>query len=147
MWILFIFGDNVEDYLGHGKFAFFYLFCGVTSGIFHLYTNWTSMVPTIGASGAIAGVMGAYFLLFPRARVLVLVPIFFFFDIFEMPAFFFLGFWFFLQFFYGSFSLASTTAFGSVAWWAHIGGFIVGYLVILLIKAYRTAFERQKIWG
>ena len=91
MWFLYIFGDNVEDRLGHFRYLVFYLLCGLASGVSHLVINWHSKVPTIGASGAIAGVMGAYFILYPRAKVLTLVPIFFFFQFFELPAFVFLG--------------------------------------------------------
>ncbi|MEW6536334.1 MAG: rhomboid family intramembrane serine protease [Candidatus Auribacterota bacterium] len=137
MWILYIFGDNVEDRLGHIKYLIFYLICGVLSGMFHLATNWHSPLPTIGASGAIAGIMGAYFFLFPHARVLVLFPIFFFIQIFEVPAYFFLGFWFLMQFFNGAMSLGNASAhiYGGVAWWAHIGGFLAGlYLVQMIIK-------------
>lgn len=129
MWFLFIFGDNVEDRLGRWGFALFYVGAGVAASLTHLATNPTSAVPTIGASGAIAGVMGAYFLLYPRATVLTLIPILFFIQIVHLPAAFFLGFWFVLQFFQGSLALTSDQTTG-VAWWAHIGGFAVGFAVI-----------------
>ena len=141
MWTLYIFGDNVEDYLGHLRFFLFYIACGVLAAIFHLLTNLFSQVPTIGASGAIAGVMGAYFLLYPHARVLVMIPIFFFLDIIEIPAFIFLGFWFFIQFFNGTFSLGTSNIYGGIAWWAHIGGFLGGLYIISLVRKYRYAFR------
>jgi hypothetical protein len=123
MWFLYIFGDNVEDRLGPSRFLAFYILSGMAAALIHLVTNWHSPLPTIGASGAIAGVMGAYFLLFPRARVLTMVPIFFFPLLFELPAIFFLGYWVLIQFFYASVSGGQA---GGVAWWAHIGGFIFG---------------------
>lgn len=125
MWFLWIFGDNIEDRLGHGGYALFYVGGGLVANLFHLVTNLGSTMPTIGASGAIAAVMGAYLLLYPRARVLTLVPIFFFIQLLVLPAALFLGVWFALQLFQGTVSLGSTEA-GGVAWWAHIGGFVFG---------------------
>ena len=130
MWFLYIFGDNVEDHLGHLRYLLFYLFCGWASGMTHLLFNLQSAMPTIGASGAIAGVMGAYFLLYPRSRVLTLVPILFIPYFFELPAAFFLGLWFLFQFLSAT---LSGTAGGGIAWWAHIGGFVFG---ILFLKAF-----------
>lgn len=130
MWSLYIFGDNVEDRLGHLRYLAFYLLCGILSGVSHLLLNLHSNVPTIGASGAIAGVMGAYFLLHPTARILTLVPIFFIPWFVEIPAFFFLGLWFLLQFLNAAGSLGAATG---IAWWAHIGGFVFG---ILLLKVF-----------
>ena len=127
MWFLHIFGDNVEDHLGHLRYLCFYLLCGWASGLSHLLLNWRSPVPTIGASGAVAGVMGAYFLLHPRARVLTLVPIFFFIQFLEIPAFLFLGVWLLFQFLSAG---ASPAQGGGVAWWAHIGGFLFGILFL-----------------
>ncbi|RLB23310.1 MAG: rhomboid family intramembrane serine protease [Deltaproteobacteria bacterium] len=127
MWSLYIFGDNVEDRLGPIRYLFFYILCGVGSGLSHLLINWHSQVPTIGASGAIAGVMGAYFVLYPRSRILTFIPIFFIPYFIEIPAFFFLGIWFFLQFI----SAAGTPAHGGgIAWWAHIGGFLLGIVFL-----------------
>ncbi len=123
MWSLYIFGDNVEDHFGSFKYLLFYLLCGWASAVTHLYFNWESQVPTIGASGAIAGVMGAYLLLYPRSRILTLIPIFFIPYFVEVPALFFLGIWFVFQFLYASVSDAQM---GGVAWWAHIGGFVAG---------------------
>lgn len=130
MWFLHIFGDNVEDRLGHGAYFFFYLACGVLASGTHLVTNADSLMPTIGASGAIAGVMGAYLLLYPHAKVLTLIPIFYFIQTAVIPAPVFLGIWFLLQFFQGTFAIAAKQA-GGVAWWAHIGGFAAGFLFAL----------------
>lgn len=130
MWFLYIFGDNVEDRLGHFRYLAFYLLCGLASGISHLFLNWTSQIPTIGASGAIAGVMGAYFILYPRAKVLTLIPIFFFIQFVEIPAFVFLGFWIFFQFLSAAFSAQT----GGIAWWAHIGGFVFGIIFLKLFQ-------------
>jgi len=127
MWTLWIFGDNVEDRMGPVRFLLFYLFCGVIAGIVHLLTNAGSTVPTIGASGAIAGVLGAYFLMFPFARVLVVIPILFWPFFFVLPAFVYLGIWLFMQLFTGSLALVAPSAGGGVAWWAHVGGFAAGF--------------------
>ena len=128
-WYLWIFGDNVEDRLGHGRFLLFYLAGGLAAAVVHLMFNWGSPVPTVGASGAIAAVLGAYAVLFPRARVVTLVPIFFFFQVIALPAMLVLGLWFVLQLFSGSLSIGATG--GGVAWWAHIGGFAFGMLVMV----------------
>jgi membrane associated rhomboid family serine protease len=133
MWILWIFGDNVEDRLGRGRYLAFYLACGVAAALLHIYTNSGSPVPTIGASGAIAGVMGAYFRFFPHARVQTIIPPFVFGPVFVLPAVLFLGWWFLLQFFNGALSLgARGPGFSGVAWWAHVGGFVFGFAVCLL---------------
>ena len=129
MWFLYIFGNNVEDRLGHLRYFFFYLLCGVSSALTHLFFNLDSMMPTIGASGAIAGVMGAYFILYPRARIVTLIPIIFIPYFVELPAAIFLGIWLFMQFI--SVTLTSMEA-GNIAWWAHIGGFIFGALFLKL---------------
>jgi len=127
MWSLYIFGDNVEDRLGSVRYLLFYLLCGIASGLSHLVINWHSQIPTIGASGAIAGVMGAYILLYPRSRILTLIPIFFIPYLVELPAFVFLGIWFLFQFI----SAAGTPSEGAgIAWWAHIGGFIFGMVFL-----------------
>ncbi len=132
MWFLYIFGDNIEDRLGHIRYLIFYIFCGVAAGLIHLLTNWDSKIPTIGASGAISGVMGAYLLLYPRARILTLIPIFIFFQFFELPAFIFLGYWLFLQLFSASLTPSNV---GGVAFWAHIGGFICGLIFVKIFDA------------
>lgn len=134
MLFLWIFGDNVEDRFGRLRYLLFYLGAGAAASLAHLFTDPTSTVPTVGASGAIAGVMGAYFLLYPHARVQMLIVFGFFVDVVVLPASFFLGYWFVLQFFQGVLSLSSKVAGGGVAWWAHIGGFVVGWLVALLLR-------------
>ena len=138
MLYLYIFGDNVEDRLGHGGYLVFYLLCGIGSALVQVYMQQASTSPLIGASGAISGVLGAYFLLYPRARVLTLIPLFVFFPVVELSAFFFLGFWFLLQFLQGALSAgAGDAAAGGVAWWAHAGGFVAGAVllpVFLLLK-------------
>lgn len=131
MLYLYIFGDNVEDMLGRVRYLLFYLLCGAASFGTQILLQHNSMVPNVGASGAIAGVLGAYMLLFPRARVVTLLPLFFFFPVVEIPAFFFLGIWFLMQFFSGAATLGRTDALtGGVAWWAHIGGFLAGMLLL-----------------
>jgi membrane associated rhomboid family serine protease len=126
MWALWIFGDNVEDRMGPVRFAVFYLLCGLAAGVVHWLTNLDSTLPTVGASGALAGVMGAYFILFPHSRVIILIPIVFIPLFFEVPAVFYLGFWALSQVYSGALSLADADVVGSVAWWAHVGGFFAG---------------------
>ena len=143
MWSLWIFGDNVEDRMGRAGFLCFYLLSGLAAGVLHIVFNPASRVPTVGASGAIAGVMGAYLLLFPYARVLTLVPVFIFLQTIELPAVFFLGFWFLTNLLSGIGSLAAHTGAGGVAWWAHIGGFLVGLLWALPLRR-REARHSQR---
>ncbi len=145
MWILFIFGDNVEDRMGRGRFLIFYLASGLVAGLAQVLIDPASTTPAVGASGAIAGVLGAYFIMFPRARVLTLIPIFFFPWFVEIPAIFYLGFWFLSQLFSGLSSLNLVNqAIGGVAWWAHIGGFIFGILFFrLFIPRIRKNFPAQ----
>jgi membrane associated rhomboid family serine protease len=138
MLYLWIFGDNVEDKLGHFRFLFFYIICGIAASSLHIYFDPQSNIPTIGASGAISGVLGAYLLMFPKAKVVTLIPIFIFIQIAELPAFLILGFWFVLQFFNGILSLKfSTAGIGGVAWWAHVGGFVMGLVLVLPFRKYR----------
>ena len=132
MWSLYIFGDNVEDRLGHFRYLLFYLICGLTSGFSHLIFNLQSNIPTIGASGAIAGVMGAYFILYPSSKILTLIPIFIIPYFIEIPAFFFLGFWFLFQFLNAAGSHGDMSG---IAWWAHIGGFIFGIIFLKIFLA------------
>lgn len=127
MLYLWVFGDNVEDRLGHVKYLVFYLLMGFLAGLAQIVSDPGSAIPIIGASGAVAGILGAYLISCPRARVLALVPIFFLFTLAEIPAVIFLGFWFVLQLFSG---LAGIGVDVSVAWWAHIGGFAAGALFI-----------------
>jgi membrane associated rhomboid family serine protease len=132
MWFLYIFGDNIEDRLGHVRYLVFYFLCGLTSGLAHLFFNLESIMPTVGASGAIAGVMGAYFILYPKAKIITLIPILFIPYFIELPAAIFLGVWLFIQFISAAFS---GTESAGIAWWAHIGGFIFGvvFLKIFLL--------------
>jgi membrane associated rhomboid family serine protease len=134
MLYLHIFGDNVEDTLGHGTFLCFYLACGVASFAVQILFQPASAVPNLGASGAIAGVLGAYFVRFPRARVVTLLPLFVVFTMVEIPAVVFLGLWFLFQFLSGAVSLGrASAASGGVAWWAHIGGFVAGAVLMAAI--------------
>jgi membrane associated rhomboid family serine protease len=131
MLYLWIFGNNIEDRLGHVRFVLFYLLCGTAAALAQSLANTRSEVPMIGASGAIAGVLGAYMVLFPRAHVLVLVPLGFFTQIMRLPAMLVLGFWFVLQFLQGG--LMAPGEEGGVAYWAHIGGFVAGIVLIFLL--------------
>lgn len=131
MLYLWIFGDNVEDSMGRIRFFFFYLICGIAAVAAQTASNPSSEIPMIGASGAISGVLGAYLLLFPHARVLVVVPLGFYISTMRIPAGFVLGFWFVLQLLNSAISSGQQ---GGTAWWAHIGGFIAGMLLILLFK-------------
>jgi membrane associated rhomboid family serine protease len=138
MLYLWIFGDNVEDRLGHFKYVIFYLLCGFVATMSHAIANPDSRLPSIGASGAIAGVLGAYIVLFPKARVTTLIPIFVFITIRELPAVLVLGLWFVLQFFVGVASIgASPDATGGVAVFAHIGGFVAGMVLVVLMGGLR----------
>jgi membrane associated rhomboid family serine protease len=140
LWFLYIFGDNVEDRLGHLGYLVFYLAGGVAASLVHLLTNMSSEVPTIGASGAIAAVMGAYLISYPHAKVLSLIPIIIFYQVVVLPAPLFLGIWFVLQFFQGVMSIGGTESAG-VAWWAHIGGFAMGVAVMGLLSKLHVARE------
>lgn len=138
MLYLYIFGDNVEDRLGHLRYLAFYLLCGICAGLAQALISPAMRVPMVGASGAIAGVMGAYFCLYPRARIVTLLFLVFFVQIVEIPAFFFLGLWFLLQFYSGALSPEARAAAGGVAWWAHIGGFASGVVLLLFFKRKRS---------
>src|SRR5438093_13770272 len=139
MLYLWVFGDNVEDRLGHWRFFLFYMVCGLAAALLHIVTNSSSRLPTVGASGAIAGVLGGYLVLYPGARVLTLFPILFFFQLIEVPALLFLGFWFVMQFFSGAMSLTAGANVGGTAWWAHIGKFCTG---MVLVWRYRNRGRR-----
>lgn len=132
MLFLWIFGDNVEDFFGHIGYFAFYVLSGVASGLTHIAFNLHNTLPAVGASGAISGVLGAYLLLYPRNRILTLILIF----LVPLPAFLILGYWFLVQFFAGisSFGMAATKGVGGVAWWAHIGGFLTGFLVTAAVR-------------
>lgn len=134
MLYLWIFGNNVEDAVGHLKFVVFYLICGLAGSYLHILTAKSSNLPTIGASGAISGILGAYIVLYPRAKILTLVPTFGFMRLVKIPAYFFLGFWILLQLLYGLPSLAAASSEGGVAWFGHIGGFLAGLILIPLFR-------------
>ena len=137
MWYLWIFGDNVEDQFGALPFLLFYVAAGVAASALHVFSDLGSRLPTLGASGAIAGVLGAYAVMFPRARVYTLVPLFPFFQIIPLPAFLMLGVWFVFQFVAGAISAGQAGASGGVAWWAHIGGFLFGVIVAKVTSPFR----------
>ena len=138
MWFLWVFGDNVEDRLGHARYLLFYLLCGLGAGLAHTFVNLNSTIPAVGASGAISGVLGAYLILFPGARVLTLIPLIVFFFTVELPAFILLLYWFLIQSLSGLSSLGGREG-GGTAWWAHIGGFLLGILLVLLMRPSRRA--------
>ena len=148
MWYLWIFGDNIEDKLGHLRFLLFYLAGGIVASLAHVFSNPESTMPMIGASGAIAGVLGAYMVSFPGARVVSLF-LFVVITVIEIPAVIVLGFWFLVQFFQGTASITGEAS-SNVAWWAHIGGFVAGMVLILLLPAserYRRRLRRYRIVG
>jgi membrane associated rhomboid family serine protease len=142
MWTLWIFGDNVEDRMGSLRYVCFYLLCGIAAAVVHWFTNPHSTMPAVGASGAIAGVMGAYLVLFPFARVVVMLPILFFPFFFELPAVTYLGFWALTQLFSGTLSLAMPGDVGGIAWWAHVGGFAAGIVLHGLFVRRGAAYRR-----
>ncbi len=141
MLYLWIFGNNIEDAMGHGRFIGFYLLTGIVASMAHFLTDVTSEIPTIGASGAISGILGAYILLYPRAQVLVLIALGFFWRVMYVPAALVLGFYFVIQLFQGTFSLGQGG--GGVAWFAHIGGFMAGLLFVALFKQRTVRFFNQ----
>jgi len=142
MWYLWIFGDNVEDRVGHGRFIAFYLLCGIVAALGHVAMDPTSILPTIGASGAIAGVMGGYFVLYPQSRVLTLVPLIVYVEIIELPAVVLLGFWFIMQLFSaGAIAVTANTSSGGIAFVAHVAGFVAGLLGVFLFRKRERSSE------
>ena len=146
MLYLWIFGDNVEDRMGHGRFLVFYLLCGVAAALAQTITAPESIVPMVGASGAIAGVMGAYFVLYPKSRIVTLIPLFFFFQVIEVPAIAFLGIWFLMQFISGVGAIGSTIgrSGGGIAFGAHVAGFVAGITGVALFR--RPERQRVEWW-
>lgn len=134
MWFLWIFGGNVEDRFGSAVYLFFYLVCGLGSGLSQALFSWGSSIPSIGASGAISGVLGAYVVFFPGSRILTLVPLFIIWFMARIPAIVFIGLWFIVQFLSGLGSLGAVSA-GGVAWWAHVGGFALGVIIAFATKS------------
>jgi rhomboid family protein len=143
MVYLWIFGDNVEDRLGHLRYLAFYLLTGVAAALAQGYLYPDSTLPTVGASGAISGVLGAFFVMFPFARVYTLVPFLFFFPVMQLPAAVYLGFWFLMQLMSGTVALTLASDAGGVAWWAHVGGFVVGIVLAPLLRR-RQSYPR--VW-
>jgi len=151
MWFLWLFGDNVEDRLGKLLFPFFYLVCGLCAGLLHVALSSDSAIPAVGASGAIAGVMGAYIYLFPNGRIATLVGFYYYFTTVHIPSMIFLGFWFLMQLFGGFVSGGGS----NVAFWAHVGGFVAGLLIAMLLKSIGlistypgdTGYRGRKILG
>jgi membrane associated rhomboid family serine protease len=143
MWYLWIFGDNVEDRMGHGRFVVFYLLCGIGAALGHVAMDPYSTLPTIGASGAIAGVMGAYFVLYPHSRVLTLVPLIIYFEIIELPAVILLGFWFVMQLFSaGAIAVTANSEGGGIAFMAHVAGFVAGAIGVFVFRRRQRPKER-----
>ncbi len=143
MWFLYLFGSRVEDQMGHIRFVLFYLFSGIAANVIFYLVDIHATIPEFGASGAIAGVMGAYIVMFPRARILTLIPIFFFPFFVELSAFFYIGYWFILQLFSGTLSLGFGGTPGGVAWWAHIGGFVAGIGLLPLLRKKEHSYRRN----
>lgn len=147
MLYLWIFGDNVEDRMGHFRYIVFYVLCGLIATYAHIVSTPRSAIPSIGASGAIAGVLGAYISLYPQAKVVSLLPLGFFTQLVRIPAVFFLGFWFLQQFLSGAIGLAAREqASGGVAWWAHIGGFVAGVVLVRLFQRAARAPMAHDLW-
>jgi membrane associated rhomboid family serine protease len=146
MWALWIFGDNVEDAMGHFRYLVFYIFCGVVAALTQTFVQSGSTVPSVGASGAIAGVLGAYLIFYPTAWVEVVFPIFFFPFFFELPAVLYLGFWFLMQVFSGTQSLARRGDASGIAFWAHVGGFVAGMMLCQVFKR-KGRPRRDEFWA
>lgn len=144
LWFLWIFGNNIEDALGHLKFLLLYFLCGIGAHFLHILTNMESIIPTIGASGAISGILGAYAILFPHARILTILPVFIFHFV-HLRAYFFMGFWFIYQFIGGLQTGLNTT--GGIAWFAHIGGFLTGMILIKLIPKRKKFLQHRKYYS
>jgi membrane associated rhomboid family serine protease len=134
LWYLWIFGDNVEDRMGHVRFAVFYLVCGVAAAFGQMFMDPDSTLPMIGASGAIAGVMGGYFVLYPHSRVLTLIPLIIYWEIIELPALMLLGFWFLMQLFSAGAIAATASTGGGVAFMAHVAGFVIGAIGVFAFR-------------
>ena len=153
MWFFWIFGNNIEDSMGHARFAVFYLLCGLAAALLQVFTNPTSLIPMVGASGAISGIMGAYLVLYPTVKVYCLLPLGLFMTTFALPAWMMLGYWMLLQFVGGLGSIGREG--GGVAFWAHVGGFAAGFLLIKIfarsdyIEAHRAHHWRPRRvgWG
>lgn len=146
MWFLHIFGDNVEGRLGHVMFLVFYILCGLAAGAAQYLLNPASPIPTIGASGAIAGVLGGYIICWPNARIVTLLPLFFIVTFVELPAVLVIGFWILIQFLSGAATIGAEFLHGGVAYWAHVGGFLAGMLLILMLPGPGRGKARAARW-
>jgi membrane associated rhomboid family serine protease len=144
MLFLWVFGDNVEDALGHVRYLLFYLLAGAAAAALQVYVDQDSLVPMVGASGAIAGVLGAYLVLYPRATVAAVIPLLWFFGAFPVPAWVLIIFWFFLQLLNGVATLGAGDVTQGVAFWAHIGGFVAGFALVWLLR--RRGRRRDAVW-
>ena len=142
MWFLYLFGSRVEDRMSHGRFLIFYLLSGVIANVFYFIVDVHSTIPEFGASGAIAGVMGAYIVMFPKAKILTAILILFFPLLVELSAFFYIGYWFILQLFSGTLSFASHSPQGGVAWWAHVGGFMAGIVLLPFFRKKDRSYRK-----
>jgi membrane associated rhomboid family serine protease len=151
MWTLYLFGPAIEDRLGSTRYLVFYLVCGLFASIAHAFFNPTSTIPALGASGAISGVLGSFIMMFPLARLVIVIPILFFPFFFEVPAFLFAAFWFLTQVTAGVAELFMPPQTGGIAWWAHTGGFVAGIVLTLLLRqskqAYRTYYSDEGVLG
>jgi membrane associated rhomboid family serine protease len=148
MWFLWIFGDNVEDIMGSGKYLLFYLLCGIAAGLTQVVTNPDSRIPTVGASGAIAGVMGGYLVKFPHSRIYSLVTVIFFFTTMDIPAWVMLIYWFVIQFFngVGTIGFSHVSEGGGVAFFAHVGGFLAGVVLVNMMAPRQRFSKRQDLY-
>ncbi len=146
MWFLFIFGDNVEDAMGHFRYLIFYLLSGLGASATHIIFSPNSKVPMIGASGAISGVLGAYFVLYPGARIVAILPLWFYFTTVILPAYLYLGLWIIIQMIFAFGSIGAHGAAGGVAWFAHVGGFILGVLLVPIFARRRRTPPRYYWW-
>jgi len=143
MWFLYLFGSRVEDSMDHIRFLIFYFISGIAANVIYFLVDIHSTIPEFGASGAIAGIMGAYIVMFPKGRILTLIPIFFFPLFVELSAFVYIGYWFILQLFSGTLSFSFHTTQGGVAWWAHIGGFIAGIVLLPFFRKKERSYRRN----
>jgi len=151
MWMLWLFGGAVEDRFGRVRYLAFYIACGIVASITHAFFNATSTVPALGASGAIAGVLGAHIRMFPMARIVLVIPVLFFPFFFELPAVVFVGIWFVTQLLQGTAELFAPSTGGGIAWWAHIGGFVAGLLLTPALRRssanYRPYYHDEGVLG
>ena len=145
IWTLWIFGSSVEGRMGTRRYLLFYLLCGLGAALVQIYASPKSTIPVVGASGAISGVMGAYFVLFPKAKIVLMIPIFFLPYFIQISAFFYIGVWFLMQFFSGAISLLGPGQVGGIAWWAHVGGFVTGFFIFWMFLKRKKRRPKQEL--